>query len=291
MRVIAIVVLLTILTSFVVLPAPAYAKGRGGTDWKEALVALGLVWALGELSDDAGCRQAPAPTSSAPEPLQRAPRPLGILLITQVDGPSSTAWVTGEVLKAAGWQVVYDDDRRMAEEEQRRYGGNAQIPPARYFASVRTEFRNGREYDRASSGHYSSSGSGGREVLCTVYLRVADGAGVTFTGSGRGSSWSRYERFDWRSCGWGSDHYYTPNDDDWALLSAMVSACNGITRQAVPPASYGTPTPTTTTTAPQDGQAHFCAACGKSTPQGANFCPYCGVELAPATQPAPTNTN
>lgn len=279
MRAIAIVVLLTILTSFV--SAPAEAKGRGGTDWKEALVALGLVWAFGELTDDAGCRQAPAPTSPAPEPLQRAPRPLGTVLVTQVSGPSSTSWVTGEVLKAAGWQVVYDDDRRMAEEEQRRYGGNAQIQPARYFATVRTEFLNGREYDRSQQGRYSSSESGGQEVICTVRLRIATGTGLTYTASGTGSSWSRYERFDWRSCGWGSsDRYYTPNDDDWALLSAMVSACNGITRQAVPPASYGTPTPTTTT-APQDGQTHFCTACGKSTPQGANFCPFCGTKLAP----------
>ena len=288
MRAIAITVLLCILTSFLVVPA--HAERRGGTNWKEALLAVGLVWALGELTDDADCRQAAVPTSSAPEPLQRAPRPLGTLLITQVDGPSSTAWVTGEVLKAAGWQVVYDDDRRMVEEEQRRYGGNAQIQPARYFATVRTEFRNGREYDRSQQGRYSSSESGGQEIICTVWLRIATGTGLTYTASGTGSSWSRYERFDWRSCGWGSsDRYYTPNDDDWALLSAMVSACNGITRQAVPPASYGTPTPTTTTTAPQDGQAHFCAACGKSTPQGANFCPFCGSRLVTATQPAPTN--
>jgi len=281
---------LCILTSFVVLPAPAYAKGRGGTDWKSAVLALGLVCALGELTDDADCRQAAVPTSSAPEPLQRAPRPLGTLLITQVDGPSSTAWVAGEVFKAAGWQVVYDDDRRMAEEEQRRYGGNAQIPPARYFASVRTEFRNGREYDRSQYGRYSSSESGGQEIICTVWLRIATGTGLTYTASGTGSSWSRYERFDWRSCGWGSsDRYYTPNDDDWALLSAMVAACNGVTRQAVPPASYGTPTPTTTATTPQDGQAHFCTACGKSTPQGANFCPFCGTKLAPQFNGAPTN--
>lgn len=290
MRAIAIAVLLCILTSFVVLPAPAYAKGRGGTDWKEALVALGLVWALGELTGDADCRQAPAPTSPAPEPLQRAPRPLGTLLITQVGGPSSTAWVTGEVLKAAGWQVVYDQDRRAAEAEQRRYGGTTQIAPAQYFASVRTEFRNGQEYDRSDRGRYSSSANGGRERLCTVYLRIATGTGLTYTATGIGSSWSRYERFDWRSYGWGSsDRYYTPNDDDWALLSAMVSACNGITRQAVPPASYGTPTPTTTTTVPRDGQAHFCTACGKSTPQGANFCPFCGTKLAPQLNGAPTN--
>lgn len=286
MRAIAITVLLCILTSFLVVPA--HAERRGGTNWKEALLAVGLVWALGELTDDADCRQAAVPTSSAPEPLQRAPRPLGTLLITQVDGPSSTAWVAGEVFKAAGWQVVYDDDRRMAEEEQRRYGGNAQIPPARYFASVRTEFRNGREYDRSQYGRHSSSESGGQEVICTVRLRIATGTGLTYTASGTGSSWSRYERFDWRSCGWGSsDHYYTPTNDDWSLLGAMVAACNGITRQAVPPASYGTPTPTTT--APQDGQAHFCAACGKSTPQGANFCPFCGSRLVTATQPAPTN--
>lgn len=290
MRAIAIAVLLCILTSFVVLPAPVYAKGRGGTDWKEALVALGLVWALGELTGDADCRQTPAPTSSTPEALIRAPRPLGTLLITQVGGPSSTAWVTGEVLKAAGWQVVYDQDRRAAEAEQRRYGGTTQIAPAQYFASVRTEFRNGQEYDRSDRGRYSSSANGGRERLCTVYLRIATGTGLTYTATGIGSSWSRYERFDWRSCGWGSsDRYYSPNDDDWALLSAMVSACNGITRQAVPPASYGTPTPTTTTTAPQDGQTHFCPACGKTTPQGANFCPFCGSRLVTATQPAPTN--
>jgi len=286
MRAIAIVVLLTILTSCV--SAPAEAKGRGGTDWKEALLAVGLVWALGELTGDAGCRQTPAPTSPAPEPLQRAPRPLGTVLITQVSGPSSTSWVTGQVLKAAGWSVVYDQDRRAAEAEQRRYGGTTQIAPVQYFCSVRTEFRNGREYDRSQYGQCRSSANGGRERLCTVWLRVATGTGLTYTATGAGSSWSRYERFDWRSCGWGSsDRYYTPNDDDWALLSAMVSACNGVTRQAVPPASYGTPTPPTT--APRDGQAHFCPACGKSTPQGANFCPFCGTKLAPPTQPAPTN--
>lgn len=286
MRAIAIAVLLCILTSFAV--APAHAERRGGTNWKEALLAVGLVWALGELTDDADCRQTPAPTSSTPEALRRAPRPLGSVLITQVSGPSSTAWVTGEVLKAAGWQVVYDQDRRAAEAEQRRYGGNAQIQPAQYFASVRTEFRNGREYDHSERSRYSSSANGGRERLCTVYLRVATGTGLTYTATGIGSSWSRYERFDWRSCGWGSsDRYYTPTNDDWALLSAMVMACNGITRQAVPPASYGTPTPRTPTTSTTQGQ--FCPACGKTTPQGANFCPYCGVELAPATQPAPTN--
>jgi len=284
MRALALVVMFALVTSFVAPPAPAQADAP---EWLKAVVALGAAYYI---SQNAPETRYPAQATPAPEPLRRAPRPLGTLLITQVDGPSSTAWVTGEVLKAAGWQVVYDDDRRMVEEEQRRYGGNAQIQPARYFATLRTEFRNGREYDHSQQGRYSSSESGGQEIICTVWLRIATGTGLTYTASGTGSSWGRYERFDWRSCGWGSsDRYYTPNNDDWALLSAMVSACNGITRQAVPPSSYGTPTPTTTTTAPQDGQAHFCTACGKSTPQGANFCPYCGTELAPATQPAPTN--
>ena len=286
MRALAIAVLLCIITSFAV--GPVYADRRGGTNWKEALLAVGLVWALGEFTND-DCRQAPAPTSPAPEPLQRAPRPLGSVLITQVSGPSSTAWVTGEVLKAAGWQVVYDQDRRAAEAEQRRYGGNAQIQPAQYFASVRTEFRNGREYDHSELSRYSSSANGGRERLCTVYLRVATGTGLTYTATGIGSSWSRYERFDWRSCGWGSsDRYYTPTNDDWALLSAMVMACNGITRQAVPSASYGTPTPRTPTTSTTQGQ--FCPACGKQvTIAGANFCPSCGTKLAPQLNGAPTN--
>jgi hypothetical protein len=285
MRAIAVVALLTVIATLVSAPAEARKK----EDWKSALIALGVAWAIGEMADD-NSRQQPAQTMPAPEALTRAPRPMGTVLITQVSGPQSTAWVAGEVLKAAGWQVVYDQDRRAAEAEQRRYGGNASIAPAQYFASVRTEFRNGREYDQSQYGRRSSSGSGGREVICTVWLRIATGTGLTYTATGTGSSWSRYERFDWRSCGWGSSRRdYTPNDDDWALLSAMVSACNGITRQAVPPASYGTATPPSATAVPQAGQAHFCPNCGKQTPQGANFCPFCGSRLVPPTGGTPTN--
>jgi hypothetical protein len=262
------------------------AEARADKIWKEVAQAVSDVLVAGA----ADVRYQPAPACIPErEALRRAPRPLGTVLISHVSGPQSTAWLVGEVLKAAGWLVIYDDDRRAAEAEQRRYGGNAQIEAVKYFCSVRTEFRNGREYDQSQRGRHTSSGAGGRERLCTVYLRVATGTGLTYTATGVGSSWSRYERFSWHSCNWGtSSRDYTPNDDDWALLAAMVAASNEIIRQAVAPASYGIPRDQAPTASVQNGQVRYCPACGKSTPQGANFCPSCGSRLG-VPPAAPTN--
>jgi len=269
----ALTVVLLVLTSF--LPAEV----RADKLWKEvAQVAADIL-----IAGATDVRYQPAPACIPErEALRRSPRPLGTVLISQVSGPQSTAWVAGEVLRATGWSVIYDADRRAAEAEQRRYGGGAPIATVEYFASVRTEFRNASEYDRSASGRHTSSGAGGRERMCTVYLRIGSGTGLTYTASGIGSSWSRYERFSWRSCNWGtSSRDYTPNDDDWAMLAAMVAASNEIIRQAVAPASYGIPRDQAPTASVQNGQVRYCPACGKSTPPGANFCPYCGAKLAP----------
>lgn len=252
MRAIAIVCVITSF-SFILVSAPAEAKGE---DW---LKAFGAILVASE-------SRRPAPQ---PEPILSLPRQPGAVLVTQVSGPSSTAWVAGDVLSAAGWSVVYDQDRRAAEEERRRYGGTLCLDPVSYFLSVRTEFRNGREYDRSDRGRYGSSANGGRERLCTVYLRVASvGAnGRTFLSSGTGSSWCRYERYEWRSYRWGASRRdYTPTDDDKALLAAMVAASNDLVRQV--------------SASPVGTSGQFCSQCGKSTPQGANFCPRCGTRLS-----------
>jgi hypothetical protein len=254
----------------------------------KAVVALGAAYYLSQNAPE--CRQ-PVPTTPAPEPLRRAPRPLGTVLVSRVSGSSNATFVVADVLEAAGWSVLFEEDRRALEAEQRRYGGGAPGAQVRYFATVRSEFSSGREYDRSQSGRYSSSGDGGREVLCTVYLRVADGAGVTFSGAGRGSSWSRYDRSSWRSRGWSSSsRYYSPDDKDLALLAAMVAASNQVIAQAVPPAAYAiTPNHVGGSSSSQAEQVHFCPGCGKHAPQGANFCPHCGAKLAPPPRGAPAN--
>lgn len=282
MRAIAIVVLFCIVTSFLVTPVPAHAERRGGGNWKEAAIALGLVWLLGELAPNSQQPTSTPPVSPpAAESLRQAPQPEGGLLIKQVSGPANTSWVAEEVLKAAGWSMINDQARRAAAEENQRHGGNNEVAAASWFVFIRAEFSQASEYEQSEYNRYrygsSSSSSSARGTKCTVYLTVANGGTTSYSASGVGFSWSRYERFNWNSCRWGnSSSSYTPQDRDWALLSAMVAASNGITRQTCP------------IVAP-DVQAHYCPGCGKATPQGANFCPFCGSRLTPATQPAPTN--
>lgn len=267
MRAIATIMIVVILIS--VLSVPVQAKT---SDWLKLALALGVIAVAG-----GGHGQSTYPQEAAPEPLLPSQRLLGCLLIREVSGSSNTRWVAGEVLSAAGWQVIYDEDRRTALDEQRRYGGSGQVAPASFFASVRSDFRQGREYDRGQYGRSYSSGNGGREVVCTVYLRIADGTGRTLQAIGSGSSWSRYDRFDWRSRRYGSSSRdYVPNDQDLALLAAMVAASNQVVRQLSPASGSMVPKGPASTVGTPVG---YCPSCGGQAPTGANFCPKCGKQL------------
>jgi len=119
-------------------------------------------------------------------------------------------------------------------------------------------------------------------------MRIADGVGNTYQAQGVGSSWSRYDSFNWRSCNYSSSQRdYTPTDGDLALLAAMVAASNQASSQAymaaVPPAygdvpangigSAGTPQPTASALA-------HCPYCSEAiVVTGARYCTKCGKEL------------
>lgn len=263
MRAIALMLILAVFTS---LFAPAWAGDR------EKRIVGGIL-ALIAASKLARSSVQPCPASQfeAPIYLQTASRPLGNLLIREVSGSSNVRWIAGQVLGDSGWAVIYDEDRRTAQEEQRRYGNGGQVPVASYFATIRAEFRQGREYDRSEYSRPHSSGNGGRERICTVYLRIA-GGGNTYLATGVGSSWSRYDRFDWRTCGYSSSRRdYTPTNDDRALLAAMVDASNQITQQASQ--SLRLPAEAVST-------GVHCRECGAEVKiVGAKFSPCCGKPL------------
>lgn len=274
MRALALVVLFTILTSFAI-PAPARADLP---PLAKAVFALGAAYLISKNAPESEPEPAPVFTSTPAQPLRRAPDPLGTVLIKKVSGSSNATFVVADVLGAANWSILIEEDRRALEEEQRRNGGGAPGAQVSYFVTVQASFASGREYDRSQSGRYSSSSEGGREMLCTVYLRIADGAGITYSGYGEGSSWSRYDRASWRSYGWSSsERYYSPDNRDYALMAAMVAASNRIVAQVAPRPAV------TPNAVPPTGQL-FCPACGGGTSQGAYFCARCGVQLRPVPQ-------
>lgn len=268
--------LVAVMLFVVVVPAQAKVK-----DWLALAIGVGLV-----LATDGDCHGSqPVLPVIEPEPLYAAPCRIPGLLIKNVYD-QRTQMVAAGVLSAAGWDVIDERARQAIIEENRRFGSAAPVAPASWIGQVYVTFSQAseQEYRQFHNGHgwSTSSGSSSRGIKCVAQLSVANGT-RSFNGQGVGYSWSRsnWSNWDTRCFGQGG-RTFVPQDRDYALLAAMISASNQVTRQAayvVKPVQQVAPTTLPAYVPPTTSL--YCNGCGAqiSVPVGAKFCPLCSKAL------------
>ena len=264
--------LIVVMLITVAVAIPAQAKTK---DWLALAIGVGLV-----LATDGDCHSNQSVPVFAPEPLYIAPcRIPGLLIKNNYD--QRIQMVTAGVLSAAGWDIIDERARQAIIEENRRFGSAVPVVPASWIGTVYTTFTNAseQEYQQYHNGRgwSSSNGSSSRGIKCTVQLSVANGGTHSFNGQGVGYSWSRSEWFSWSTQRYGqSGGSFVPQDRDYAMLAAMTSASNQVTRQA---ASVIRPTALPAYVPPATNL--HCNSCGAEiiVQPGAKFCPLCSKEL------------